>query len=227
MYLAFGAVLPALTGCQAKSVTPAEPQSTTSAATNPAPQYSPDPAELLALLDAAEAAMQREQFTYPAQDSALGLFDRVLAMDPDNAEAQRGLERIVEHYLQEAEAAARRNQLARAQSMLDRARIVDVDHPGVEPAAIQIRLLANARRNRLILDRAQLRDRAADLAGSLKTLGIKARDPECRATIRVRNDSEGRWVYQQLNLAPGDARIRAEIQIGSPPLVELVCFQSG
>jgi hypothetical protein len=212
-----------LTGCQNKPVTPV---------LSPPPQIKSDrpyvdPAEIVGLLDDAEAAMQREQFSYPAKGSAVGLFDAVLAKDPDNAEAKRGLERIVETYLKLAESAAQRNQLARAQSMLARARIVDADHPAVAPTVEQIRLLANAKRERLVLDKAQLRDRQSQLTKPLKTLGTQARNSNCRTMIRVRNDSEGRWVYQQMNLAPGEARIRAQIEIGSPPLVELICFQQG
>jgi tetratricopeptide (TPR) repeat protein len=213
--------MPVLTGCRAPTAT-AQPEQPAAPAQPAIPSF--DPKEVLALLDQAESALQREHMTYPAQGSALGLFDRALAIDPDNVEAQRGLERIVEYYLQKAEAAAQTNQLARARSMLDRARVVDAHHPAIEPTEIQLRLLTNAKRNRLRLDRAQLADRSVELGQPLMTLGIQARDSSCRATIRVRNDAEGRWVYQQMNLAPGDARIRAEIQIGSPPLVDLVCF---
>ena len=214
--------LPAITGCQARpeSSTP-EP---TIAASDPDPV---DAEEIFALLDAAEAAMQREQITYPAQGSALGHYDTVLALDPHNPYAERGLERIVEYYLEKAELAAQRNHPARARSMLERARMVDADHPAVHRTEIQINLLANAERKRLTLDKAQLARRSADLGQPLKTFGTQARVSNCRAIIRVQNDAEGRWVYQQMNSAPGEDRIRAQIQIGSPPLVELVCFHDG
>jgi hypothetical protein len=214
--------LPAITGCQARPEPP--PPEPTSAASDPDPA---DIEEIYALLDAAEAAMQREQFTFPAQGSALGLYDTVLAMDPHNADAQRGLERIVEYYLGKAELAAQRNNPARARSMLERARIVDADHPAVHRTESQINLLANAERKRLTLDKAQLAGRSVDLSQPLKTFGTQARASNCRAIIRVRNDAEGRWVYQQMNAAPGEDRIRAQIQIGSPPSVELVCFHDG
>jgi len=218
----------AVTGCQTRSAEPIAELPTTTVPAQPLEvDVEVDVEEVTALLDQAEAAMQRDHLTYPAQGSALGLFDTVLAIDPDNAEAQRGLERIVEYYLGMAEEAAQHNQLARARSMLDRARIVDADHPAFEPIEIQIRLLANARRNRLILDRDQLKNRSGALSQPLKNLGSRARTANCRAVIRVRNDSEGRWVYQQMNLAPGDARIRAQIQIGSPPVVDLLCFSEG
>lgn len=213
-----------LMGCQSRPVLPT-PQPSTIA--RPPPVAAVDPSEIQALLDAAEAAMERQQWTYPAQDSALVLFDRVLVMDPGNLLAQRGLERIAEHYLELAEAALQRNQLAAAQAMLEWARLVDAGHPDLEPTARKIDLLTNARRERLALEPGKLRERSSDLSQPLQVLGGQAREPNCRATIRVRSDAEGRWVYQQMNRAPGDARIRAQIQIGSPPLVELLCFQEG
>ncbi|MCZ6710131.1 MAG: hypothetical protein O7B25_07200 [Gammaproteobacteria bacterium] len=221
LYLVVASTLAAITGCQARPESP-EPEPDATASTDPV-----DTEEIFVLLDAAEAAMQREQLTYPAQGSALGLYDTVLAMDPHNEHAQRGLERIVEYYLEKAELAAQRNHPARARSMLERARIVDADHPAVHRTEIQINLLANATRKRLTLDTTQLARRSADLSAPLKTFGTQARAANCRAIIRVRNDAEGRWVYQQMNSAPGEDRIRAQIQIGSPPLVELVCFHDG
>ena len=83
------------------------------------------------LLSRADAALAADHLTYPAKDSALTLFDAVLAIDPTSAAARRGLERIVERYVEMAERAAARGQGARARSMLDRARIVDPDHPAV------------------------------------------------------------------------------------------------
>jgi len=217
-------MLPAMTGCQSRpEILEPEP----SAAPEEPPETLVGPAGILALLDAAEAAMEREHLTFPIQGSAADLFDAVLAVDPDNAQAQRGIERIVEYYLEMAAAAAQRNQLARARSMLERARLLDADHPAVQPTQIQINLLANANRRRLVLDRTQLSNRSVDLRQALKSLGVQARDSNCRAMIRVRSDAEGRWVYEQMKRAPGETRIRAQIQIGSPPLVELVCFHAG
>ena len=169
--------------------------------------------------------MYRGQYIHPARGSALGLYDRVLALDPGNAEARRGLEDIAQHHLDLASAAVRRRQLTRAQSMVDWARIVDENHPGIAAAEAQIRLLADARRLRLAVERSQLSARSETLAQSLTRFGTRARKPNCLATIRSPSDASGRWMYQQMSRAPGDARIRADIEIGSPPMVELLCFQ--
>ncbi len=181
--------------------------------------------EIDALLRQAQDAMDRGQYINPARGSALGLYDRVLALDPQNVKARRGLELIAQYYLDLASAAARRRQLTKAQSMVDWARIVDADHPGIAAAQAQIRLLAEARRVRLPVERRQLRDRSDALVRSLAELGSRARQESCLAIIRSPSDASGRWMYQQMSQAPGDARIRADIEIGSPPMVELLCFE--
>lgn len=185
----------------------------------------PDPDEINALLDAGAAALERGQLMSPAHGSALSSFDTALALDPGNLEARRGLERVVEQYLQMASEATENHHFARARSMLDRARIVDPEHPGIGPVKSRLRLLTEADRRRLRIDRRQLRDRNPALRRALAELGASARDPECRAEIRVPSDAHGRWVYQQMSTAPGDRRIRAQIHIGAPPQVELLCFR--
>ncbi len=194
--------------------------------TEPAPAPAPHAAEIDALLLQANDAMERGQYINPARGSALGLYDRVLALNPGNAEARRGLELIAQHYLDLASAAVRRRQLTRARSMVDWARIVDAEHPGIAAAEAQIRLLAEARRVRLPVAGSQLRDRSDPLARSLAELGSRARNGNCLAIIRSPSDASGRWIYQQMSRAPGTARIRADIEIGSPPMVELLCFEN-
>ena len=205
-------------GCQTAPVAPAieipiEPE--------PVPV---EPPAFDELLERAELALTNDQLTYPETGSALVLFNEVLALDESNAVAKRGLERIVERYLELAERAAQRRQFARSRSMLTRARLVDPEHPAIEPTASQVQLLANARRDRLKLDKSLLSARSETLLQPLADLGEKARAEDCRTTITARTDAEGRWLYQQLNHAKGERRIRAQLQIGSPPQVEVLCF---
>jgi len=176
------------------------------------------------MLDRANAALAADQLTYPEAGSAVSLYNEVLSYQPDNAEAQRGLERVVERYVQLALEAAERGHLARARSMLARARIVDAEHPAIEPTATQIQLLSDATRSRMSLNKADLSDRSPALGASLTEFGANAKDRDCRATIRARNDAEGRWIYQQMNQAEGEGRIRAAFQIATPPSVEVMCF---
>jgi hypothetical protein len=182
-------------------------------------------AQVEELLIRATLAMEEDRMTFPEEGSALQLYRQALTVDPDNQTTKRGLEQIVERYVELALAAADRQKFGEARSMLARARLVDAGHPAIEPTTEQLRLLIHAKREKLMLDKVPLRDREASVRDSLILLGAKARMPACRITINARNDAEGRWIYQQLSQADGERRIRAKIQLASPPSVELICFE--
>jgi hypothetical protein len=189
-----------------------------------APLTPAERAEVRALLDDAARAVRRDHLAYPASGSAWILYDRVLLLDPGNAEAKSGLERVVDRYLEMALEAGGRGGFAQAGVLLDRARLVDPGHPGIAPVATQIALLSHAERHRYPLDGQALRDRDPAVIDRLRQAGITGRESGCRAEIVARNDAEGRWIYQQMSQAPGGDRIRAELTIGAPPRVEVLCF---
>ncbi len=195
------------------------------AAETPRPDLTPGEAEEVArLLSRAEQAIADDHLTYPAKGSALDLYDRVRILDPDNDQALRGLERIVERYLELALEAADRQRFSSARAMLDRARLVDPRHPGITPAAYRLQMLEKAERRVVSLDSQRLRDHDPALAETLRRTGRVSRGNGCRAQITAPSDSAGRWIYQQMSAAPGEARITAELEIGSPPRVEVLCF---
>jgi hypothetical protein len=180
--------------------------------------------EIRGLLDDADRAIDRDHLTYPARNSAMDLYDRVLLLDPDNEDARHGLERIVERYLEMALSAADQARFPQAGAMLDRARLVDPGHPGIAPAEMRIRLLNEADRRRFPLEGQALSDREVAAIDVLRQAGLASRGDGCRAEIVARNDAEGRWIYQQMSEAQGQVRIRAELTIGNPPRVEVWCL---
>ena len=201
-------------GCQTPSPPP-EPA--------PQPREPVAPEQLYPLLDAAEAALAEDRLTAaPGQQSAHGYFLEVLALDPENDEALRGVERIVERFVELALAAADDWQLATARSMLARARLIDADHPSIAPTQAQIDLLSNANREEQIFDYRNMQ--SADNRHLLARMGKTAKTFDCHARIRAHNDVQGRWMYQQMNAAAGDDRVRATMEIGLPARVALVCF---
>jgi hypothetical protein len=213
----------------------AEPGTTKQAASAPAstresappPQPEPDPEEIQALLYRAEDAMDAGRLLVPASSSALLLYDRVLNLDPSNEAALRGIEQIAQHYIDEALDAAGRRRFEQARAMLDQARLVDPEHPGIAAADEQITLLSTAKRQFLALDKDQLKARDPALLETLRRGGKLAAKPGCRAIVHARSDGEGRWIYQQMSAAAardGSERIRANLQISWPPGVEVLCF---
>ena len=86
----------------------------------------------------------------------------------------------------------------------------------------QLNNLRRAERRHLDLTAAAVRDRTPATAAALAELGAHARQAAARVVIRAGSDAQGRWIYEQLNRAPGDRRIRGEIEIGSPPRVTVI-----
>jgi hypothetical protein len=176
------------------------------------------------LLDAAEAAERDDHLIYPAKGSAMSLYHEVLFLDPDNAYAVEGLTRLAEQHLEAAQAALDRNQLLKADSLVSKARMIYPEYPAVAAMQRKIDLLENASRTRVTLDWRLVADRSPALTGDLERLGGLAKAGDCRVTINVSNDAEGRWIYRTMNQAAGDGRLRAEVKIASPAAVEVVCF---
>ena len=218
--ISIATVLLALAACQVEE-----------RATLPAPPRPPEPAapappteRVNALLDRADAAFRDERLLHPAADSALTHYLAVLELVPDQQDALEGIERIVERFFERAQEAIRQQRWAAARSMLDRARLVDDDHPSLPSLYTQLQRLRDAERIRLDLSSTAVRDRTAEAADALARLGVRARQPNARVLIRAGSDVQGRWIYAQLNRAPGDRRIRAEMEIGWPPRVVVVLF---
>ena len=182
--------------------------------------------ELLALLDAADRALARDHLTSPRAGSALAIYEQILARDPSQDDARRGIERIVEEYVALAMTALERRQFASARSMLARARLINPDHPSIEPSAEQIRLIQEAERKTLQLADEDLSRESAELKAALSQLSRDAQGKSCRFVIAASSDGQGRWIYEQLSDGSNGARLRAQITIRRPSSVERLCFET-
>lgn len=177
------------------------------------------------LLDAAEQAERQGRYIYPAQDSAMSLYYEVLYHEPDNGFAIEGLTRLAEHYLEQAQMALDAGNLLKADTLVSQARMIYPEYPAVAALDRQIERLETAERHRQTLDWRQVADRNSTLAPTLIRLGDRAKAGDCRVTISVSSDADGRWIYQQMNRSTGDGRLRAEVKIASPAAVDILCFR--
>lgn len=178
-----------------------------------------------ALIDEAEQAERRGQLIYPAQESAMSLYHEVLYQDPENELALEGLTRLAEHYLEQAQAALDAGNLLKADTLVSQARMIYPEYPAVAALAHQIHLVETAERHRQTLNWRQVADRSSALTPTLIRLGDLAKGGDCRVTINVSNDAEGRWIYQQMNRSTVAGRMRAQVKIASPAAVDILCFQ--
>ena len=179
---------------------------------------------LFKFLDNADAAIADNRLTFPAGNNALDYYHDILAIQPDQEDALRGLEQLVEIYVKLAQDALDYDRFATARSMLERANLIVPDHPSIEPTRAQIRLLEEAQRTALQLDQHVLNNPTRALKDQLIALGTHPQQTPCRFIIYARNDAQGRWIYEQLASADISGRIRAEIKIRTPAKVERLCF---
>lgn len=96
---------------EATSATASEPVATPSAVVAP-------------LLHAAEQALAEDRLTQPPVDNAFAYYRHVFLLDPGNADAQAGIERIQQRYRQMIEAAIDRKDWASGRTYLQRAQLV-------------------------------------------------------------------------------------------------------
>lgn len=210
-----------LGGCQSAPEPAPEPQ----AAAEPEPEAPRlDNAVLFPLLDAAEQAIAENRLTYPKAGSAYSIYLQILERYPDQEDAVRGIERIVEAYVALSMRALERRQFGAARSMLARARLIEPGHPSIEPSAAQIRLVEEADRKTLQFKQADLASKAPYLTTQLRALAEESNGRTCRFIISARSDGQGRWIYQQLSNGLGEQRLRAQIKIRTPAGVERLCF---
>lgn len=91
-----------------------------------------DPRRLIGSnLSAARAALEDNRYIDPAERSALHHFSTVLALDPANAEAKAGIDRIAAHFIGHAQSLIGAGRFAEAVSALENVRRVRPDHPEV------------------------------------------------------------------------------------------------
>ena len=87
--------------------------------------------EIGVLLAAAEAAMARDHLRTPAETSAWGYYDQVLALQPENADALRGMGNIADRYEVLTRLAIERGRYRTAQTYINRGLAVAAGHEGL------------------------------------------------------------------------------------------------
>jgi len=95
--------------------------------------------KIAALLGAAQEAFEANRLTAPANDNALASFKSVQSIDPDNAEADAGIQRIAERYVQLAEEDIAAYRFDKAESLIDEANTIYAGIPSIVPARQKLR----------------------------------------------------------------------------------------
>ena len=92
------------------------------------------PPALAELLAAANDDLKAQRLTRPAGDNALEKYRAALLLDPENAQANKGLDKIVASYRELVEIALAKNDFDGAAKLIDRAKGIFVDHEVIADA---------------------------------------------------------------------------------------------
>lgn len=203
-----------VSGCENLHKSPsADPARTLSAA---------EKRQVQTLIYAAEDAIASDHLSLPEDGSALSLYQQALRLDPQSAQAQRGIEGIIERYVALALKAANRGDTATARALLERGRQIDPTHPSLAPTEQFVQTLDTSHRE--IVTLRGLSD--VRLRATIKAL-VQGIQPNCRFRIYATNDARTRYLYQVLResfLGAGlNHRPRAASNISTPERLERIC----
>ncbi len=178
--------------------------------------------EVQTLIYDAEDAYANSRLSFPDDGSALKLYRQALRLDPENAQAQRGMEKIIERYIALALKAANRFDTATARTLLDRGRQIDPTHPSIAPAEQFIQTIDTSHREVVILR--GLTD--AEVRATINDL-VQRVQKTCRFRIFASDDARTRRLYQLLRASflqnDLNSRPRATSNISTPERLERIC----
>lgn len=185
------------------------------------------------LLKDAEAALADDRLTTPIHDNAFDRFQAVLLLRPDNEQAKSGLQQVFARYVSMVRGALARNQPGSARALMERARLVDRNHPMLAELTGQIEVaeerLAQAtdetrvgEDKEILLNVTNLDRRDGAVVEKLQELAIQVKETDEILLIVARSDAEGRWIYQRMSEGVPDYRLRGDIQLGRVPKILLL-----
>ena len=167
-------------------------------------------------------ALNANRLLTPPDISAHAYFSRVLAIEPENAVALKGLQDIVMKYLQLADQAGRQGQFESARTYLRRAEDVDSTHQGIAEAWVKLELEMKSNDVVHSINARELANKSSSLMEELGKIGIQARDTGAFFLITAPNDVQARWIYTQMQAAVAGHRLRGNIELGDSPTVRLI-----
>ncbi len=183
----------ALSGCQVRPTEVEEPV----VPEQPADEI-PDP-EIERLLREAQSAYAQDYLTTPVEDNAYLRYMQVLALDPDNVDADHGIADIVEKYLAWAIANARGGSSRKAVDYLNKAKSVDETHPNILSVQALVEDMRSIHRVSFAIAATDLAERTAAVRKQLAEIAGEIERLDATVVIHAPRDSQGRWLYQQLN----------------------------
>ena len=187
-------------------------------------------------------AFEQDKLTTPKSDNSYYYLTKVLTKEPNNTKAIVALEKIVERYYELLRSSLRQNKVKQARVFLSRATLVMPEHSqlatirkliddhavnqgaevNAEVSAPAPTTAVPAMRNQKLLVPTQLLDKQDQLLAQwLIRVAKKAHALKATMLIVAPKDDQVRWLYQTMNSADPEQRIRANIKHSRPARVEV------
>jgi hypothetical protein len=186
-------------------------------------------------------AFEQDKLTTPKSQSAYYYLARVLAKDPNNPQALVALEKIVQRYYELLQSSLAQDRLAQARVYLSRAKKAMPKHKqltamralidgravqkqvavlSVPEASMPETTVPAMRNQKLLLPTTHVKQQDKMLAQWLVIVANKAQSLQATMLIVAPTDAQARWIYQTMNGADPDQRIRANIKHSKPARIE-------
>lgn len=173
------------------------------------------------LLFAGLQALDADRLLTPLDDNAHARFQRVLAYDPDNEIALQGLQDIVARYLELASEASRQGLFEEAETLLDRARFVDREHPGIGPAMAALQAERDSGDLFFDIEATALARRTESVREQLADIARQAKEHDAFFLITAPNDDLARWMFGVMRDAVDGYRLRGNIELANRASIRL------
>ena len=182
--------------------TPPADKAETEQPTSKEPVLSPEEAEVARLLTAAEADLNARRLTSPAGNNAWDRYQQVLGIDPANLDAIRGMERVIESYMELFGSAIEQEDFDKATGYLAKIRELHPDSPVLEEGERSLATAQQARADRLAEQERQRRveeaARQAELEQQRITQEIKAHWESFEAALAAEELDEAADILAQV-----------------------------
>ena len=178
------------------------------------PALSPEEAEVERLLAAAEADLKARRLTSPVGNNAWDRYQQVLEIDPANSDAIKGMERVIESYMQLFGAEVEKEDFEKAAGYLAKISELHPDSPVLEEGEQRLKDAKQARENRLA---EQERQRQAELERQRIAQAVETHWQAFEAALGEENLSKATNILNQVRalnpeesgLAVGEQRLEA------------------
>ena len=166
-------------------------------------------------------ALDDDRLMTPIDDNAHQRFQRVLAMDPGNAIALDGLNRIVIRYVALSAEASRSGLFANAEALLENARNINDKHPTLLEAWIELESERNSNDLFFNLDSGEFARRTEGAQLLLADIAVKAKENDAFVLITAPNDETARWMFLEMREVLGGFRLRGNIELAGQTSIRL------